>query len=423
MKIGLICPEVPGHLNPLTTLGGELQDRGHSVSLLAGQLLARETASRAGLGFVELGGGDDMADEFELEWQRLAESKGIGSMLQTGKLFGLEAKFHLKHLPDVLREQGFDGLIIDQFCPAAYVVARKLSIPVVFACNALAMHSDPVAPPPPVFWGYRDDWLGRLRNRMAKALIVPVYDWLSDCKSTGVSPTMLVFENEHGLALLAQQPEFFDFPRQTTPSHLHYAGPWHRTDRDDATVDFPWEWLDGRPLLYASMGTLQNKLTGVFEMIIESVAPLPMQVVISKGGGGVDVVTPIPDNVLMVDQAPQLRLLERASLAITHAGLNTALECLSHGVPMLCLPVTNDQPGVAKRVEWLGVGRAIPVNRVTVPKLTRELAKLRENSSYATAAKECQRRIAQSRGLETAADVVEEAFTTGARIPRRDGSR
>ena len=411
MKIGLICPEVPGHLNPLSTLGTELQGRDHRVALLGGQSLAKETASRAGLDFCELGAGDPTVDRFDEEWRKLGESKGIGSMLQTGRLFGLAAKFQLNHLPKVLRAENFDGLIIDQLSPAAYVVAREQSIPTVLACNALAMQPDPLIPPPPLFWGFRDDAFGRIRNRIAKSLLIPVYDWLADCKETGISPLMLVFDSEHGLANIAQQPDFFDFPRQSSPSQVHYTGPWHRRERDDATTSFPWDWLDGRPLVYASMGTLQNKLTHVFEMIMEAVASLPMQVVLSKGGGGVNVPRRVPDNVLVVESAPQLRLLERASLAITHAGLNTALECLSHGVPMLCLPVTNDQPGVAKRVEWLGAGRAIPERRVTVRRLKRELAKLRDDPSYARAAKAFQQQLSETPGLKMAADVIEKAFT------------
>lgn len=53
--------------------------------------------------------------------------------------------------------------------------------------------------------------------------------------------------------------------------------------------------------------------------------------------------------------APQFAPLEKATLAITHAGLNTALEALARGVPMVAIPITNDQPGVAGRLEWLGL--------------------------------------------------------------------
>jgi len=54
--------------------------------------------------------------------------------------------------------------------------------------------------------------------------------------------------------------------------------------------------------------------------------------------------------VIVVSYAPQIEVLRRSSLCITHAGLNTVLESLSNAVPMLALPITNDQPGVAARI-------------------------------------------------------------------------
>ena len=51
---------------------------------------------------------------------------------------------------------------------------------------------------------------------------------------------------------------FFDYPRERLPDNFHYTGPWHSVDFGD-NLDFPWEKLDGRPLIYASMGTLQNR--------------------------------------------------------------------------------------------------------------------------------------------------------------------
>lgn len=62
---------------------------------------------------------------------------------------------------------------------------------------------------------------------------------------------------------------------------------------------------------------------------------------------------------IVVEFAPQLELLKCAALCITHAGLNTALECLSNGLPMVAIPITNDQPGVAARSEWMGTGEMV----------------------------------------------------------------
>lgn len=57
----------------------------------------------------------------------------------------------------------------------------------------------------------------------------------------------------------------------------------------------------------------------------------------------------LPGNPIVVNYAPQLELLKIADLTITHAGVNTTLESLSNGVPLVAIPITNDQPGVAAR--------------------------------------------------------------------------
>ena len=47
-----------------------------------------------------------------------------------------------------------------------------------------------------------------------------------------------------GLAQIAQQPAFFDFPRRALPEYFHYTGPWHNKGSADE-IAFPWEKLDG----------------------------------------------------------------------------------------------------------------------------------------------------------------------------------
>lgn len=267
-------------------------------------------------------------------------------------------------------------------------------------------------------WRYRCGWLGRLRNMVAARLVPPLYDWVADARATGVRPLQLVFEFEHGLAQVAQQPDFFDFPVKM-PDHFHYTAPWHRADRDD-DLDFPWERLDGRPLIYASMGTLQNNLPRVFQTIAEAVRGMDVQMVLTQGGGAANFDLDLPDNVLLVRSAPQLRLLDQAALAITHAGLNTALECLARGVPMVCIPVTNDQPGVARRVEWLGLGEVLLLGRVTPVRLRRLIQQVLELPRYRAAAAEYQARLADRDGPSMAADIVQRAFESGRPVHRAD---
>ena len=114
------------------------------------------------------------------------------------------------------------------------------------------------------------------------------------------------------------------------------------------------------------MGTLQNNLQGTFRTIMDACAPLDVQVVLSLGGSALpeSELGEIPKNVILVPYAPQLELMARAKLCITHAGLNTALDALTYGVPLLAIPITNDQPGVAARIEATGTGETLPLDQL-----------------------------------------------------------
>ena len=52
--LGLICPELTGHLNPMMALGRELKRRGHQVTLI-GRPDAQEKTGSAGLAFAAVG--------------------------------------------------------------------------------------------------------------------------------------------------------------------------------------------------------------------------------------------------------------------------------------------------------------------------------------------------------------------------------
>jgi UDP:flavonoid glycosyltransferase YjiC (YdhE family) len=144
------------------------------------------------------------------------------------------------------------------------------------------------------------------------------------------------------LARISQLPAAFDFPNPELPPCFHHTGPFI-----DATlrpkVDFPWNKLTGEPLIYASMGTVQNGGEQVFRTIAEACSKLVCQLVLSLGDNvGVEDIGPLAGNCIAVRRAPQLDLLQRAALCITHAGMNTALESLAAGVPMVAVPITND---------------------------------------------------------------------------------
>jgi MGT family glycosyltransferase len=214
-------------------------------------------------------------------------------------------------------------------------------------------------------------------------------------------------------AQLSQQPAEFEFPRTTLPKCFHFTGPYHNST-GRKSVPFPYKKLTGQPLIYASMGTVQNRQQEIFHSIAEACVGLDAQLVISLGGSGSPESLPeLRGSPLVVSYAPQLELLEKAALTITHAGMNTTLESLTNGVPMVAIPIANDQPGIAARIAWTGAGELVPLSRLSVPKLRGAIQRVLTEESYKNNASRLQEAIYRAGGVSRAANIIEQVISTG----------
>jgi zeaxanthin glucosyltransferase len=247
--------------------------------------------------------------------------------------------------------------LVDQAELAGGTVAERLHLPFVTAIVTLPFTRDPSVP----FFCYHDvtsrGVVARARNTRGNSRVERLgarnRAQINEARRSWRLPPRRRDEDFYSsLAQITQVPREFDFPERTLPPTFYYAGPFLDPNGRRA-LDFPWERVDPtRPLVFVSMGTLQNGVERVFRLVAEACADLRVQLVISLGGGlspaGLGASSGSP---LVVDYAPQLELLRKAALTIFHGGLNTALESLAHGVPMVALPVTIDQPGVGARIK------------------------------------------------------------------------
>ncbi|WP_165253297.1 glycosyltransferase [Paludisphaera soli] len=112
-------------------------------------------------------------------------------------------------------------------------------------------------------------------------------------------------------------------------------------------------------------------------------------------------------------------MLGRAALAVTHAGLNTVLDALSLGVPMLAVPVADEQPRTAARVAWAGAGEALlPFGRLTPEAMRSAISRVLRDPSYRRAARRIQSSIPGC-GAPKAAELIETELVDRDRAGRR----
>ncbi len=312
---------------------------------------------------------------------------------------------------EAARAERVDALLVDE-ADAGGSVAEHLGLPFLsIAFFPPFLRSDRI--PPFLFgWGGGQDWLSRLRNRIGlrlfmrlTAVVLPIVN--KQRIAWGLKPLRDTIDSLSTLAQIAQLPICLEFVPAAGPEHLHYTGPFVDA-RVRPPVEFLWHRLDDRPLVYASLGTLQNGSEAIFKTIAQACDGLGVQLVLSLGGGlDPERLATLPGDPIVVAYAPQLEIIKRATLVITHAGLNTVLESLAAGVPMVALPQANDQPGVASRVAAAGAGLVVTSRKLNVARLREAVKRVLRDPKFRAAAKALQASIAEVDGLEKAADIIE----------------
>lgn len=413
MKIGILCPPGTGHLNAMSALGYELQQRGHKVTLF-GLPDVQSYATAAKLEFYPVGTAEFPLGSSKRSPELLGRLSGIFALLYTVKLFCQGTEVMLQDVPQACIQAGVEALLIDQALFEGSTIAEHLNLPFVTVCNAVVLNSEPSVPPSLTGWDYDPSALGQLRNQIGTNLL----------KLAGVPVQLIVnrYREKWGLrtlsnndqadlwskkAIISQQPPSFEFPRQQLPDYVHFVGPLVN-NLARAEIPFPWEKLSNRPLIYASLGTVQNRLLKIFIQIAYACLGLDVQLVISLGGATEpEKLGYVPGSPIVVKAAPQLALLKRASLCITHAGMNTTLESLSNGVPMVAIPITNDQPAVAARIAWTKTGKVVDLNNCTVDNLKTAIQEVLYRSEYRQNALKFKAEIEQAGGVTQAAKIIE----------------
>lgn len=169
---------------------------------------------------------------------------------------------------------------------------------------------------------------------------------------------------EYGLRLdvpeLVMAPRAIDFPQVGTQEGRFYAGSCVDARRQDQSFD--WRGIEkGKPLIYCSLGTYSQYYAHgkkLFSAVIEALKhDDTWQAIIQIGyAAEPDDFGPLPSRIVLTRFAPQLSILEHATVFMTHGGFGSVREGAFFGVPMIVFPCWLDQFGNATRVVHYGIG-------------------------------------------------------------------
>jgi hypothetical protein len=154
MKLGFITPNLPGHLNPMTTLARHLQARNHEVVFLYSK-------EANGLPVVPSPEKDHISEGRSGQSTRHGEDAVRSAIRQ----ILAQTETILKSLPAMVRANGVDALLLDNVQFYAELGPMQLGMPYVQVCNGLHWDYSGYTPLGVFGWPHDTTPAGLARNR------------------------------------------------------------------------------------------------------------------------------------------------------------------------------------------------------------------------------------------------------------------
>jgi UDP:flavonoid glycosyltransferase YjiC (YdhE family) len=325
---------------------------------------------------------------------------------------------YAEDLLDTLERWPADVLVIDRTLFGAMIAAEKSGLPTALIVTNCYLPPMPGRPAPGAGFLPAKGLPGQLRDRVCSAVIKRLF-------ATGL-PAFNLARGQLGLAplqhpleqldradrILVMTSRTFDFMAPNPPPNVRYVGPM----LDDPVWAQPWvsPWPTDHPhpLVLVGFSSMFQNQRAMLQRIIDAIAPLPVRALVTLGPAIDQEIFHSPPNVVIRASAPHAVVLQETAMVVTHAGHGTVIRTLAHGVPLVCLPMGNDQYDNAARVVASGAGLRLSPN-VRPTALRRAIDRILSEANFRAAA----RRVAAAIAAETAQPVaVQELEDLAARV-------
>jgi MGT family glycosyltransferase len=205
------------------------------------------------------------------------------------------------------------------------------------------------------------------------------------------SPLTLVYSTK----LFLQNHDF--------PKNYEFIGPSlsGRPTYDIAEID---GLGDSVPKVLVTLGSILKSEKSFLDTMIEAFGNEKINIILVSDPG---LKKRWPDNFHVFRHIPQIKVLGKVDAVVCHAGYNTVCEALSFGLPLVTLPIVNDQSYVATKVKNSGAGIRLKYKRLKSGQLKQSLREVLTHPSYREAAQKIKASFNKAGGSKRAAELVE----------------
>jgi len=384
-RIVFFCIPAHGHTNPTLGVVRELTARGHEVLYYSYEPF-REKIEAAGAQFVPCD-----AYDAELRLTR-EEANRLGSDLSLSTRVLVDTTLSLDDM--VCREMARlepDCIVADSMAVWGKAVALKLGIPFVSSTTTFAFnrHSAKIMKQSPMQLLSMIFSMPKI-NRQIKRL---------QDKGYPVKHVLDIIQNDEHTDTVVYTSARFQPCVETFSDKYAFVGPSIRP-----AAECVEKIRD--TLVYISMGTVNNDMLPLYRSCIDALKDTGYQVILSVGEQvSVEAFGELPEQIQVYNRVDQIAVLEKADVFVSHCGMNSVSESLYFGIPLVMLPKTSEQGGVAARVAQLGAG--VLLEKETPDAIRKAVRDVLENPAYRKAAAVIAESFRQSSGAAGAADKIE----------------
>jgi len=448
------------HRVELNSAETELRSAGYRVFYL-GPSGAETMVRRAGFEFEPLHCLDAISIPFGIRWRPPRTQDDIRRWLsslfvnytyahrETGNLVKSLPRYAAE-VDNVVKTVQPSLLLFDPFVLVFYSLFHKHGVPAAALSTKPLLEPDPDVPPYTAYYMPTYSWASDVRVRLSWLACRARYTlWAHyDRALSGYDLRSLAREISRGTGFRidrewATRPVLFDMRfrslpelvlharefdftrRQPLPANVYFLGPNVYEQRHENSL--PWDELNLRQkVIFCSVGTVLHadslaRRERFFRELLVVLADRPQYTLIVALGPGISPkkFSGVPDNVHLYPRVPQLDVLGRADLFITHGGSNSVKESISRGVPMLVYPDRGDQPGVSARVVQRGLGERAPMSQARAPDIAKLIDRLLYHPKYRSAALVAQQIAARYDKHDVALKTVRGLLRRQASSPRR----
>lgn len=396
-----LCFNIPqqGNLNPMLAIVQGLVTRGERAIFYLTEEL-RPSIEETGATF------RSYTSQLRFDQSRPTPNAGCGlngaNFLQFGELLLKDCRQLLPMVLQDIQGQRPDGIIYGQSAPWGRMLAQILHVPGILIRPTYATNEHFQLFPGAISLATSPAETEAIAQRTA-ILNAQVRQL---CTNYAIEPfdfsQLFTFAEPLTLVML---PRAFQYAGETFDSRFQFVGPCILPRHD--TTNFPLDRLRNQLTLYISLGTAFNDRPDFYNECFRAFSDFPLQVVQSIGKRvQFEKLDPIPDNFIVHSFVPQLEVLAHTSIFITHGGMNSTMEALSYGVPLIVIPQMLEQEFTARRVEELGLGIALNPKNINAQVLRDAVNTVAHHPDIRIHVRQMQHTIANAGGVHAAVDLI-----------------